>query len=91
MKSRTVRVEYPIEDSTLPAPHLRLLARAMLTDHLDSLGVVAVSDVEVRVATARRVVVATVQVAPRGTGAWHPSTASDMCPNCHAILSGTAA
>lgn len=92
MNTRTVRAEYPIEDSNLPAPHLRLLARAQLADHLETLGVVAVSDAQVRVISSRRTVVAQVEVTPRVECAWHPSAESaSVCPACHALLSGVAA
>lgn len=91
MSARTVRVEYPIQDDTLPAPHLRLLARGMLTSHLDQLGVVAVGDATVRVDQMGRVVIATVEVQPRRGEMWNPAPEVTLCPACHALLSGAAA
>ncbi|MDN6429212.1 MAG: hypothetical protein L0L69_11605 [Propionibacterium sp.] len=91
MMTRTVRAEFPIEDSNLPAPHLRLLARGMLTEHLDQLGVVAVTDAVVRVSVTQRVVEAVVEVRQREAGMWHPAGPAVMCPSCHAVVSGVAA
>lgn len=91
MNTRLLKVNYPITDESLPIPHLRLLARAMLLDHLDELNVVAVEDVKVTVARHLRTVVASVQTMPRGAGMFHPAPTVSVCPNCHAILSEAAA
>lgn len=86
-----MRVVYPILDASLPRPHLRLLARANLTDHLDELGLVAVSDAKVELRTVDRTVVATVEAAPKGAGMLRPEPTARVCPNCQAIISGAAA
>ncbi len=91
MSARIVRVVYPILDASLPRPHLRLLARAGLADHLEELGLVAVSDAKLELRTVDRTVVATVEAAPKVGGMLRPEPTAMLCPNCQAIISGVAA
>ncbi len=91
MNARTVRAVYPILDAALPRPHLRLLARAGLADHLEELGLVAVSDVKLELRTVDRTITATVEAAPKVGGMLRPEPTAMLCPNCQAIISGVPA
>lgn len=86
-----MRVVYPILDASLPRPHLRLLASAGLADHLEELGLVAVSDAKLELRTADRTITATVEAAPKAAGRLRPEPTAMLCPNCQAIISGVPA
>lgn len=83
MRTVEMILEFPIEDASLPMPHLLALASSAFVDEVECQGMLVMSRPSPSVMHARRIVEVRAAVAEKPDWAPPPPTAPTFeCPNC---------
>ena len=90
MRTVEMVLEFPIEDSSLPMPHLLALATSAFIDEVERQGLLVMSRTSQSVLHARRVVEVRADVAEKPE--WEPPTPAAPtfeCPQCGTTIFAT--